>query len=229
MVKILSKMLIKKSLRILFLWILLISCTQEKEFFQEGDILFQDGDCGDFCDAIRKVTEGYEGMDFSHNGLLMQENMNWFVLEAIGKGVSKTPLDEFLNRHIDEQGNPKVMVGRLKPEFRSLIPAAIQEAEKHLGKPYDHAFDFDNDAFYCSELIHFAFKAAKNGNDLFTPKPMTYKDPDTGMIFPIWENYFGELGILIPERELGLNPGGMSLEPVLEMMEISYSLDNIDR
>jgi hypothetical protein len=91
------------------------------------------------------------------------------------------------------------------------------------------ACDFDNDAFYCSELIHFSFKAANNGNDFFTPMPMTYKDPDTGMIFPIWENYFGELGIPIPERELGLNPGGISLEPVLEMMEISYSLDNIDR
>lgn len=222
-------MLIKKSLRILFLWILLSSCNQEKEFFQEGDILFQDGDCGNFCDAIRKVTEGYGGMDFSHNGLLKKENGNWYVLEAIGKGVSKTPIEEFLYRHVDKQGKPKIMVGRLKPEFMPLIPAAIQEAEKHLGKPYDHAFDFDNDAFYCSELIHFAFKAANNGNDLFTPKPMTYNDPDTGMLFPIWESYFGKLGIPVPEGELGLNPGGMSLEPVLEVIEIQLSLDNIER
>jgi uncharacterized protein YycO len=201
-------MYIKKSISFFFLWVLLLSCTQQKEFFQEGDILFQDGDCGDFCDAIRKVTYGYKGMDFSHNGLLKKEKGDWYVLEAIGKGVSKTPIKEFLNRHLDEQGNPKVMIGRLKQEFRPLIPAAIKEAEKHLGKPYDHAFDFDNDAFYCSELIHFSFKAANNGNDLFTPKPMTYKDPDTGMIFSIWENYFGELGIPIPEGEQGLNPGG---------------------
>lgn len=222
-------MLIKKSLRILFLWILLSSCNQEKEFFQEGDILFQDGDCGNFCDAIRKVIEGYGGMDFSHNGLLKKENGNWYVLEAIGKGVSKTPIEEFLYRHVDKQGKPKIMVGRLKPEFMPLIPAAIQEAEKHLGKPYDHAFDFDNDAFYCSELIHFAFKASNNGRDFFTPKPMTYNDPDTGMLFPIWESYFGKLGIPVPEGELGLNPGGMSLEPVLEIIEIQLSLDNIER
>lgn len=224
-----SNMYIKKSLGLLFLWMLFSSCTQEKEFFHEGDILFQDGDCGDFCDAIRKVTEGYEGMDFSHNGLLMQENGDWFVLEAIGKGVSKTPIEDFLYRHLDEQGNPKVMVGRLKPEFRSLIPPAIQEAEKHLGKPYDYAFDYDNDAFYCSELIHFAFKSANNGRYFFTPKPMTYNDPDTGVLFPVWESYFMELGIPVPEGELGLNPGGMSLEPVLEMIEIQLSSDNIER
>ena len=213
-------MYIKKSLRILFIWILLSSCTQEKEFFQEGDILFQDGDCGDFCDAIRKVTKGYQGMDFSHNGLLKKENGDWFVIEAIGKGVSKTPLDEFLNRHLDEKGNPKVMVGRLKREFRPLIPVAIMEAEKHIGKPYDSAFDFGNDAYYCSELIHFAFKKANGDRDLFTPKPMTYNDPDTGILFPIWESYFEELGISVPEGELGLNPVGMSLEPVLDVFKI---------
>lgn len=32
----------------------------------------------------------------------------------------------------------------------------------------------------CSELIHFSFKSANGGKDVFTPKPMTYQDPDTG-------------------------------------------------
>jgi hypothetical protein len=196
------------------------SCIQKEFQWEEGDILFQDGDCGDFCEAIRKVTEGYQGIDFSHNGLLMKENGEWFVLEAIGKGVSKTPLQEFLNRHLDENGKPKVMVGRLKSEYQHLIPTAISEAKKHLGKPYDSAFDFENEAYYCSELIHFAFKAANEGSDVFQPKPMTYKDPDTGELFPIWEAYFEKLGIPVPEGQPGLNPGGMSLEPVLEMMEI---------
>ena len=199
------------------------SCVQKEFSWQEGDILFQDGDCGDFCEAIRKVTEGYEGKEFSHNGLLMQENGEWFVLEAIGKGVSKTPLQEFLNRHLDDNGKPKVMVGRLKNEYRDLIPTAISEAQKQLGKPYDSAFDFDNEAYYCSELIHFAFKAANSGDDLFHPKPMTYNDPDTGKLFPIWEKYFNDLGIPVPEGKPGLNPGGMSLEPVLDMMEIQQN------
>ncbi|MCH7415607.1 hypothetical protein MM213_19050 [Belliella sp. R4-6] len=212
-------MRLKFSLVLYFLVIISFSCSTEFQF-QEGDILFQDGDCGDFCDAIRKVTQGYDGRDFSHNGLLMKESGDWVVLEAIGKGVSKTPLQSFLDKHVDSNGNPKVMVGRLNQEYRHLIPAAIEEAQKHLGKPYDSVFDFENDAFYCSELIHFSFKAANGGEDFFTPKPMTYKDPDTGELFPIWGKYFDKLGVEIPEGKPGLNPGGMSLEPVLEMIEL---------
>lgn len=202
---------------------LLISCSQQEFDWREGDILFQDGDCGDFCDAIRKVTSGYEGNDFSHNGLLMKEHDgNWYVLEAIGKGVSQTPLSEFLNRHVDEVGKPKVMVGRLKSEYQHLIPEAIAEAKKQLGKPYDVVFDFENDAYYCSELIHFAFKKSNQGMDLFTPQPMTYKDPDTGMLFPVWETYFQNLNAPVPEGMPGLNPGGMSQEEILVMHSLDY-------
>ncbi len=96
---------LKSHLFLLGVMILFFSCNEKEFSWQQGDILFQDGDCGDFCEAIRKVTDGYKGIEFSHNGLLMQKNGEWFVLEAIGKGVSKTPLEEFLNRHLDENGN----------------------------------------------------------------------------------------------------------------------------
>lgn len=206
----------------LFLLIFLIgSCQKEERFsWKEGDILFQDGDCGDFCDAIRKVTQGYQGMDFSHNGLLIKEGNDWMVLEAVSRGVVLTPLEDFLNRHLDQSGRPKVMVGRLKHKYRHLIPEAIRRGKKHLGKPYDVVFDFNNDAFYCSELIHFAFREANNGEDVFSPYPMTYKDPETGELFPIWEKYFENLGVEVPEGKPGLNPGGMSLEPIVEMRAI---------
>lgn len=208
---------------IFFIWVVFCcsSCEDAKEFtWKEGDILFQDGDCGNFCEAIRKVTQGYQGRDFSHNGLLIKDENEWKVLEAVGRGVVLTPLDEFLNRHLDSIGNPKVMVGRLNAQYQQLIPKAIRIGKGHLGKPYDHYFDFENDAFYCSELIYFAFKEANEGSDLFLPKPMTYKDPDTGELFGIWDQYFKELGVEVPEGKPGLNPGGMSLEPVLQMFEI---------
>lgn len=208
----------------LIIWsaLLMFSCNGDKIDWQEGDILFQDGECGDFCDAIRKVTAGYADRDFSHNGLLVMDNGDWFVLEAISKGVSKTPLDDFLERHLDANGNPKVVLGRLLPEFRVLIPEAINEAQKLLGKPYDGVFDLENDAYYCSELIHFAFKNANDNKNLFTPKPMTFVDPDTGELFWIWKTYYEKLGFPVPEGELGLNPGGMSLEPVLEIVYELY-------
>ncbi|WP_228527925.1 YiiX/YebB-like N1pC/P60 family cysteine hydrolase [Pararhodonellum marinum] len=204
----------------LFLFLTFLSCQDSTLDWQEGDILFQDGECGDFCEAIRKVTEGYEGREFTHNGLLINENGKWYVLEATSQGVSQTPLHDFLERHLDHNGRPKVMLGRLKPEYQHLISQALEEAKKQIGKPYDAAFDFDNDAFYCSELIHFAFKVANDGDDLFTPQPMTFRDPKTKKLFPIWKTYFEELGIPVPEGQMGLNPGGMSLDPVLKMRTV---------
>ncbi|MBW3468719.1 YiiX/YebB-like N1pC/P60 family cysteine hydrolase [Arthrospiribacter ruber] len=206
---------------ILLLFLIYFNSTAQVDFeWQEGDILFQDGNCGDFCEAIRKVTNGYEGENFTHNGLLMMENDQWYVLEAIGQGVSQTLLSEFLERYVDEKGSPKVMLGRLKDDYRYLIPDAILEAKTKIGKPYDHEFDFENDAYYCSELIHFAFKKANDGVDVFEPQPMTYVDPETGMLFSIWEEYFGTLGIEVPEGKPGLNPGGMSLSPILRMHKL---------
>ena len=35
---------------------------------------------------------------------------------------------------------------------------------------------------------------------------------------PVWEKYFEALNLSIPEGEPGLNPGGMSLSPALEMI-----------
>jgi len=195
------------------------SCATETAFnWQEGDILFQDGDCGDFCEAIRKVTSGYEGRDFSHNGILSKEGSEWYVLEAISKGVSKTPLQDFLNRHLDEEGNPIIIVGRLKAPYRPLIPNALIHASSLIGRPYDAYFDLDNDAYYCSELIHLSLQKANEGVPIFTAQPMTFIDPDTGETFGIWVNYFDGLGSEIPENKPGLNPGGMSLDPAIDII-----------
>ncbi|WP_057937526.1 YiiX/YebB-like N1pC/P60 family cysteine hydrolase [Algoriphagus resistens] len=196
-----------------------VACQPQADFvWQEGDILFQDGDCGDFCDAIRAVTSGYDGRDFSHNGFLMQENNKWYVLEAISKGVSKTPIDSFLNRHVDSSQKPKVMVGRLKPEFRHLLSPALLQAKKLLGRPYDSGFDLLNDSYYCSELIHLSLQKANHGQPVFEIQPMTFKDPDSKKFFSVWEVYFDKLGMEIPEGKPGLNPGGMSLDPAIEMI-----------
>jgi hypothetical protein len=205
---------------ILFNLISIVSYANKNSFkWKEGDILFQNGDCGDFCDAIRKVTNGYNGRDFSHNGILIKENQQWYVLEAISKGVSKTPLEIFLNRKLTKEGKPEVIVGRVNKKYKYLIPDALKFAKKQINKPYDYAFSFENEAFYCSELIHFAFKSANNGKDLFDPKPMTYKDPDTEEYFGIWISYFEKLNIPIPEEQLGLNPGGMSLSPIIRIVK----------
>ena len=71
---------------------------------QNGDLLFQDSDCGEFCDAIEKVTEGYEGANLSHIGMVILSKDGPQVIEATTKGVVMTDLKRFLSRSNDKNG-----------------------------------------------------------------------------------------------------------------------------
>ncbi len=192
----------------------------------EGDILFQDLDCGEFCDAIEKVTLGYKGARFSHVAIATKnEKGEIIVIEAVSKGVSLTPLDVFLAKSHDKNNQPKVLVGRLKPPYRHLIPAAIKEAMHLLGSPYDDVFCITNNNYYCSELIYDAFKKANNGKPIFNLYPMTFKDPATHQTFPAWVKYFKELKAPIPEGELGNGPGSISMSKKLDII-YAYGIPN---
>lgn len=186
---------------------------------EPGDLLFQDLDGGPLCEAIETVTSGWEGAHLSHVGLVTgQVEGVYVVIEAASAGVRTVPLEHFLQRSLDRAGRPKVLVGRLKPAFRPLIPGAIRQAQSLTGKPYDKVFDVDNDAYYCSELVYCAFRAANNGTPLFELQPMTFIDPATNATFGAWAEYFRQLGVPVPEGRPGLNPGGLSRAPVLTIV-----------
>ncbi len=184
---------------------------------QNGDLLFQDLDCGEFCDAIEEVTQGINGYELSHIGIVLKQNDSIFVIEAISKGVCITPLDSFLNRSYDLNGKPKVIAGRLKQEFQFLIDPAIKEAISLKGKPYDDVFDINNDAYYCSELVYWAFYHSNNNKLVFELQPMTFKSPKTKETYQIWIDYFNKLDIPIPENEPGINPGVISRSAYLNI------------
>ncbi len=186
---------------------------------QEGDLLFQKDECGPLCNAIEEVTEGYHNLKFSHIGLVFKKSGEYFVVEAISKGVCATPLQEFLNRSLDSIGHPLIAIGRLKPAYHYLIKPAITYALEYLGKPYNVSFKFNIDSsYYCSQLIYLAFLKANNGRPLFPLLPMTFKSPQTHDFYPAWKDYFQSLGIPIPEGQPGINPGGISLSPNLDII-----------
>lgn len=185
---------------------------------QNGDLLFQDLDCGGLCDAIESVTQGYKDSRFSHVGIVrISEKGQPEVLEAIGKNVHYTPLQTFLDRQLDANKKPKVAVGRFTKEYQGLIPGALKQGELLVGKPYDDVFAMNNDAYYCSELIYEMFKAANRQQPVFELQPMTYATPGTEQIMPVWETYFKELNKKVPQGEPGLNPGGISCSNKLEI------------
>ncbi|WP_299521613.1 YiiX/YebB-like N1pC/P60 family cysteine hydrolase [Winogradskyella sp.] len=199
---------------------LFLSCNQKNQTLQEGDLLFQDLDCGDLCDAIETVTIGVNGKDFSHCGMVIKINDTLKVIEAIGEQVQVNTITTFLARSGDTEVLKNTTVARVKPKYKGLIPKATSYAIKQTGQPYDHEFILDNGSWYCSELLYEAFKQANNQEDFFELAPMTYKDPRTKSFFPAWVSYYNNLNKDIPEGKLGLNPGSISRSNNIDILHI---------
>lgn len=187
--------------------------AQNKVTLQDGDLLFQDMDCGPLCDAIEAVTEGYNGNDFSHMGMVYHKNDTIYIIEAAGKAVRLTTLEKF-----SKNTKKPMPVGRLKKQYKKLIPNAISFSLKQLGVPYDDEYIYDNGSYYCSELIYDAFKSANKNKPFFELFPMTYKQPGTNDFFPAWVEYYKEIGKEIPEGLPGCNPGGISTSDKIEII-----------
>jgi len=217
----------------LFVFLLFqISClnrsAQEDFQLQKGDFLFQDLDSSPLCDAIELVTPGYKGARFSHIGMVVElgdpycinpdynYNDHVRILEAFPTRVRTIRVDSFLNRSLDKNGNPKVIVGRLKVKYTHAIFNAIEFANKQLGKPYDDEFLMKNKKYYCSELIYESFES----DNIFELQPMTFLHPETKDTLKIWKKYYSDLGVKIPQNKLGINPGIMSLSDKIEVVHI---------
>jgi len=206
-----------------FLFSVATNAQSWKEFkYQNGDLLFQDLDCGDLCDAIEAVTPALGNKHFSHVAMVYKAGDSVYVIEAIGKDVHLTGISAFLQRQSDSAGNPKVVVGRLKPAFQRLNGRALGYAIKQRGTPYDDAFIYNNGKYYCSELIYDAYMFANDGQPFFNLYPMTFINPKTNKTFPAWKSYYRELGMKIPEGKQGCNPGTLALNDNVEIVASFY-------
>lgn len=190
--------------------------------YQTGDLLFQDLDCGELCDAIESVTPGIGGKHFSHIGLVYATGDSVYVVEAIGADVHVIALASFLARQADSEGRPKVIVGRLKKQFQPLNNKAVGFALKQLKMPYDDEFIYDNGKYYCSELIYDAYLNANGGTPFFHLYPMTYKDSKTGKTLKAWKKYFKKIKHKIPEGKKGCNPGSIAVDGAVEIVARFY-------
>ena len=183
----------------------------------EGDILFQDLDCGPLCKAIENVEPGIYGTHISHVGILCKNKGKWYVAEAYGK-VKLTPLNEFLYRTTDKDNNPKVIVARVKKEYKNYLHDLKRKIYQQLNKEYDSNFLPGNDKLYCCELIYYVF-TNRSGKHLFDFKPMSFKNRKTGKIDSLWFEYFKKLNGKIPENIPGCNPAAYSKSNKIQIIK----------
>jgi hypothetical protein len=180
------------------------------ETLQEGDLLFQDLNCGELCDAIEAVTEGVNGKNFSHCAMVVKINDSLKVVEAIGDKVQVNKLKDFFARSGDTASIKNITVGRVLEKYQPVVAKATTKVKEYIGQPYDDVFLMDNNSWYCSELLYDAFKEANDAQDFFELNPMTFKDPNTRTFFPAWVDYYKQLKQDIPEGKPGINPGLIS-------------------
>ncbi len=184
----------------------LISCTSEKTL-REGDLLFKDTQNDNLSTAIKAVTPSGR-YSFSHIGIAFFEDGDWKVLEAVPKaGVRTTSLETF--KTAPKGQVVKIVVGRLNNSYPYDLQRLIDYAKTQLGKKYDDAFEWNDSAFYCSELVYKMFVNAGQ-TKAFKPKPMTFKEKGKSTFHPTWIKYYKKLQKPIPEGKLGINPNAMA-------------------
>lgn len=201
----------KTAILLMVVMTIFLSNAQEIKL-QNGDFIFQNLACGPLCEAINEVTKEVESQSFNHMGLIIFESGKPFVIEASGVEVRKVSLDDFLLKSKEPH-----LIGRLIEKFQPSIDKAIAFAEKQLGVPYDETFLYDNGKYYCSELIYDAFKEAL-GQPLFALEPMSFNHPQSDSVLPEWLEYFQNLGMQVPEGELGCNPTGIANSSFLKIL-----------
>jgi hypothetical protein len=187
---------------------------------QEGDLLFQDLNCGELCDAIEAVTEGVNGKDFSHCAMVVKINDTLQVVEAIGDKVQVNSLRNFFARSGDTASIQNITVGRVLEKYQPLVAKAALKVKEYIGEPYDDVFLMNNNSWYCSELVYESFKEANDSKDFFELNPMTFKDPKTNAFFPAWVDYYQQLKTDIPEGKPGINPGLISRSDRIQIVPI---------
>ena len=120
---------------------------------REGDVIFHTSQSSQ-SPLIQIGTRSH----ITHCGIVVIKGGKPFVLETL-KTLVLTPLDKFIARGKDG----KYWLKRSDKENIKIDYA------HYLGKPYDSAFSFDNDIYYCSELVYDIYKT-QLGIELCEPK-----------------------------------------------------------
>lgn len=115
---------------------------------RNGDLVFQSTK-SQLGPAIEIAT----GSSITHVGMILIDNDSAFVYEAVGP-VRRIPLMEWIDLGVEN----KFCVKRLRNAGDILTPDILQKMRgvfsEWEGRDYDLQFQWSDDRFYCSELVH---------------------------------------------------------------------------
>ncbi|MEM7163445.1 MAG: YiiX family permuted papain-like enzyme [Bacteroidota bacterium] len=173
---------------------------------KEGDLIFQSSNAGQ-SRAIQLATHS----KYSHVGMLIKENNEWMVLEAI-QPVCISPLNQWIQRGDREH----FVIKRLKNHQTVLSPKTINDmksfGKSFLGKNYDIYFEWSDDQIYCSELIWKIYNKT-TGLELGELQPLKEFDFSHPIVQSIAAQRYG---VTIPENEMAISPGAMFNSELLQ-------------
>ena len=188
------------------------------------------------------------GQNLIHVAILELEGQQVFAIDATLKyGVDRHPLDTLLSQFTLRGGRlPRIEVKRLAEGQQIHMPIAreaVKRAETYLGDAYDTAFDPENDALYCSELVHLCYLDA-DGKPLFPlheidlrtvpPARIRRGSPDGPQANPVrqgpdrseytipryWEQLCRLAGIALPQGD-GIMPADIYASPLLRTVNVT--------
>lgn len=189
---------------------------------ETGDLIFTQ--IGRSDNAISSVTEGYKGARVNHVGVIIKNQLGFFILEAFPPEVRLTNIDVYIRRSQDMNSKPRYISARLKDQYKELIPNAIQYGLQQRDIPYDQLYLTGESQLYCSELVVDMFKYANGGDEFFLEFPMSFRNIETGKIHDDWVNYYDYFGMPVPEGKPGSNPGDISKDEKIEVYNIVGSI-----
>lgn len=127
---------------LLFLLFSILVNTSNAQEFKEGDIIFQTSQ------SKQSPLIAYATMsNKTHCGIIVEKDSKIYVLETLGT-IKLTPIQTFIDRGLFK----KYWVKRYTDDKLKV------NYEKYLGIKYDLAFKFNNEKYYCSELVYSIYK-----------------------------------------------------------------------
>ncbi len=141
------------------LFVILIFCLSnflyaEEYIPKEGDIVFHTSTSAQ-SQAIQLATDS----PYSHMGIVLKNGKSLEVLEAV-QPVKFTPVADWFARG---KGGHYVVKRLIRPLTAEQLQKIHKESIRYIGKPYDKAFEWSDQRFYCSELV---WKIYKNNADI---------------------------------------------------------------